>query len=314
MILSPNLKGALLMMGSMAAFTFNDACVKLVAGDLPLFQIVFLRGILTTLAISALAYTMGLRSLRIPAADRWKVVGRTVAEIASMVAFLVALVNMPLANVTSILAALPLTVTLAGALVLREPVGWRRLAAILVGFAGVLLIVKPGTEGFNAYSLVAVLAVCLVTARDLFTRQFSSEVPSMAVAVITAATVGAFGGLLMLWQGWEPVTPRAAGLVAGAALFIIGGYLFSIMVMRVGEIGFVAPFRYTALIWALLLGWFVFGDWPLPSTLVGSAIVVATGVFTLLRERQVARRKARNPASPTATAVAAAPTIGERER
>jgi S-adenosylmethionine uptake transporter len=287
MILSPNLKGALLMMGSMAAFTFNDACIKLVAEDLPLFQIVFLRGILTTVFIGALAYALGLRSLAIPRGDWGRVAGRTGAEITSMVAFLVALVNMPLANVTAILAALPLTITLAGALFLGEPVGWKRLAAIVVGFTGVLLIVKPGAEGFNAYSLVAVLAVLLVTARDLVTRRFSDRVPSLAVAVITAGSVGLFGGVLMLWQGWEPVTARQAGLVAGAAFFIIGGYLFSIMVMRVGEIGFVAPFRYTALVWALLLGWFVFGDWPRPLTLLGAAIVVATGIFTLYRERKL---------------------------
>ncbi len=287
MILSPNLKGALLMMGSMAAFTFNDACIKLVAGDLPLFQIVFLRGVLTTVFIGVLAYAFGLRSLAIPREDWGRVAGRTVAEIASMVAFLVALTHMPLANVTSILAALPLTITLAGALFLGEPVGWKRLAAILVGFSGVLLIVKPGGEGFNVYSLVAVMAVMLVTARDLFTRRFSDGVPSLAVAVITAGSVGLFGGLLMLWQGWETVSAGQSGLVAGAAVFIVGGYLFSIMVMRVGEIGFVAPFRYTALIWALLLGWFVFGDWPRPLTLIGAAIVVSTGIFTLYRERKL---------------------------
>ncbi len=285
MILSPNLKGALLMMGSMAAFTFNDTCVKLVSGELPLFQIVFLRGVLTTVAIGLLAWAFGLRSLRLPRGDLWKVAGRTAAEIGSMCAFLYALTNMPLANVTAILAALPLMVTLAGALFLGEPVGWRRFAAISVGFIGVMMIVKPGAEGFNAYSLLALLAVLLVTARDLFTRSMSAQVPSMALAVITAASVGVFGGLAMLWQGWEPVTSHSLGLVAGAAAFIVGGYLFSIMVMRVGEIGFVAPFRYTGLLWALLLGWVIFGDWPLPMTLIGAAIVVSTGIFTLYRER-----------------------------
>ncbi len=290
MILSPNLKGALLMMGSMAAFTFNDTCIKLVAADLPLFQIVFLRGILTTLFLSVLAWSLGLRSLRIPRSDLPMVIWRTTMEIASMVAFLVALVHMPLANVSAILAALPLSITLAGALFLGEPVGWRRLVAILIGFTGVLLIVRPGAEGFNVYSLVALLAVLLVTARDLFTRRLSTDVSSLAVAVITAMSVGLFGGLLMPWQGWSSVSVHSGGLVAASAVFVVGGYLFSIMVMRVGEIGFVAPFRYTALIWALLLGWLVFGDWPSWLTLTGAAIVVTTGVFTLYRERILRRR------------------------
>lgn len=288
MILTPNLRGAGFMMASMAAFTFNDTCVKLVSNQLPLMQIVFLRGILTVVMMIALARATGLRRLSIPRRDRWLVTGRTAAEVASMVAFLIALINMPLANVSAVLAALPLTVTLAGAVFLGEPVGWRRLSAILVGLVGVLLIVQPGGAGFNSYSLVALIAVALVTAREIFTRQFSPEVPSMAVAVITALSVCIFGGIATLVTGdWAPVEPRAGLLVAVAAVFIIGGYVFSIMVMRVGEIGFVAPFRYTVLVWALALGWLVFDDWPNRFTQAGALIVVATGIFTLYRERKV---------------------------
>ncbi len=288
MILTPNMRGAGFMMASMAAFTFNDVCVKLLAGTLPLMQIVFLRGILTVGMMIGLARVMGLRRLTIPRGDRWLVAGRTGAEVASMVAFLIALINMPIANVSAVMAALPLTVTLAGAVVLNEPVGWKRLSAILVGMIGVLLIVQPGGDGFNAYSLVALIAVILITAREMFTRRFSAEVPSMAVAVITALSVCAFGGIATLVTGeWAPVEPRAGALVAIAAVFIIGGYVFSIMVMRVGEIGFVAPFRYTMLIWALVLGWLVFEDWPNAFTQAGAVIVVATGVFTLYRERKV---------------------------
>ena len=288
MILTPNMRGAGFMMASMAAFTFNDVCVKLLAGTLPLMQIVFLRGILTVGMMIGLARVMGLRRLTIPRGDRWLVAGRTGAEVASMVAFLIALINMPIANVSAVMAALPLTVTLAGAVVLNETVGWKRLSAILVGMIGVLLIVQPGGDGFNAYSLVALIAVILITAREMFTRRFSAEVPSMAVAVITALSVCAFGGIATLVTGeWAPVEPRAGALVAIAAVFIIGGYVFSIMVMRVGEIGFVAPFRYTMLIWALVLGWLVFEDWPNVFTQAGAVIVVATGVFTLYRERKV---------------------------
>ena len=279
MILTLNMRGAGFMMASMAAFTFNDVCVKLLAGTLPLMQIVFLRGILTVGMMIGLARVMGLRRLTIPRGDRWLVAGRTGAEVASMVAFLIALINMPIANVSAVMA---------GAVVLNEPVGWKRLSAILVGMIGVLLIVQPGGDGFNAYSLVALIAVILITAREMFTRRFSAEVPSMAVAVITALSVCAFGGIATLVTGeWAPVEPRAGALVAIAAVFIIGGYVFSIMVMRVGEIGFVAPFRYTMLIWALVLGWLVFGDWPNAFTQAGAVIVVATGVFTLYRERRV---------------------------
>ena len=287
MTLSPNLQGAVYMMGSMAAFTFNDASVKLLAPEMPLFQIIFLRGVLTTGLIIGLAYAMGLRTLRIPSGDRWLVAGRTLAELGGMVSFLTALLHMPLANISAFLMSLPLAVSLAAAVFLGEPVGWKRLLAILVGMVGVLMIVQPGTAGFNSYSLLVLLAVALFTARDIFTRQLSDAVPSLAVAVITAGSVAIFGGLMMIPQDWAAVSPRGGMLVVLASGFIIVGYLFSIMVMRVGEVSFVAPFRYTMLIWALALGWYLFGDWPDTLTLVGAGVVVATGIFTIYRESRV---------------------------
>ncbi|MCU4655177.1 DMT family transporter [Roseibacterium sp. SDUM158016] len=297
MSLGPNLKGALLMTASMGAFTLNDAFVKLAAQDLPLFQIVFLRGLLTTTMLALLAAAFGQFTFRIPHEDRSRVAWRTLFEITAMVAFLMALVNMPIANATALLSALPLVVTVAATVFLGEPLGWRRMSAVLVGFAGVMLIVQPGTEGFNAWSLSALLAVVIITGRDLVTRRFSPGLPSMAVAVITAAAVAVFGGLLSLTEPWVMPGLREAGFIALAAVFIIGGYLFSIMVMRVGEVGFTAPFRYTSLVFALVLGLAFFGEWPNALALSGAAIVVATGIYTILRERAVAARARRSAAA-----------------
>ena len=287
---SENLTGALLMMGSMAAFTFNDAMIKSLSGTLPLFQVMFLRGMLTTLLVAIIAWRTGALARRLPRADRWPVVWRIVGEIGSAYFFISALFNMPIANISAIMQALPLAITLAAAIVFREPVGWRRMVAILAGFVGVMLIVRPGTEGFTIYSVYGLLAVGFVTLRDLATRRLSRDVPSVLVTLITSAAIMMVFGLASLPQGWAPVEARSALLIGGAAVMLIGGYLFSIMVMRTGEISFVAPFRYTSLLWALLLGWVVFGDWPHPVTLAGAAIVVASGVFTLYREAQVSRR------------------------
>lgn len=288
---SGNLAGALTMTASMAAFTLNDACVKLLAETLPLFQIVFLRGLLTTALMVAAVAALGRLSLSIPRGDRRRVALRTVFEVAAMVAFLTALLNMPIANATAILSALPLSVTVAAAVIYREPLGWRRLTAVGTGFLGVMLIVQPGTDGFNAHALFALLAVALITGRDMATRGFSPAVPSMGVAILTAAAVCLFGGVASAFGPWAPVGLREAGLLALAAVFIIGGYLFSVMVMRVGEVGFTAPFRYTSLVFALLLGLVLFGEWPNALALAGGVIVVATGVFTLWRERQLRRRR-----------------------
>lgn len=290
-----NLRGALLMMASMAAFTLNDTFMKLIAGALPLFQILTLRGVLTCILIAALMLMMGQMRFHIPRGDRRLVLARVVAEIGAAYFFLTALFNMPLANVTAILQALPLTVTLAAALFFREPVGWRRLLAIFVGFCGVMLIIRPGASDFSFFSVYALIAVGFVTLRDLVTRRLSAETPSLAVSFYSALGVTLAFGLASPVQGWAPVGARDAALIGGASLMIIGGYLFSIMVMRVGEISFVATFRYTSLVWALLLGWAVFDNWPSKLTLLGAAIVIGSGVFMLLRERQLKKRVVRRP-------------------
>lgn len=288
--MAPNLRGALFMMASMAAFTVNDAMVKLTGGAVPLFQLIFLRGVLTTLLILALAGYLGTIHFRIARRDWGLISLRSAAEIGATFFFLTALFNMPLANVTAVLQALPLTVTLTSALVFRETVGWRRMLAIIIGLLGVLLIVRPGPDGFNIYAIYALIAVACVTVRDLSTRQLAPGVPSMTVTLSAAVAITTAAGVVSISQGWVPLTAGQGGLIFGASLFILGGYLFSVMVMRVGDVSFVAPFRYTGLIWALILGWLLFGQWPDPVTLAGAAIVVATGLFTLYRERALLRR------------------------
>ncbi|MBN2906444.1 MAG: DMT family transporter [Rhodobacteraceae bacterium] len=287
--LSDNMRGAALMMGSMAAFTFNDACMKAVSASLPFFQALFLRGLGTIAMLAVLAGVMGALRLRLPRRDWGLIVLRTLAEIGAAYFFITALFNAPLANVTAIMQAIPLSVTLAGAVFLGEVVGWRRWLAILVGFGGVLLIVRPGTAGFNLFSVYALIAVAFVTLRDLATRRLSRNVPSMTVAISAAVGVTLFAGAGAAMQAWVPIGAWAGAQLAAAALFVIGGYLFSVMAMRVGEIGIVSPFRYTALIWALGLGAVVFGEWPSGLTLAGAGIVVATGIFTFHRERRLAR-------------------------
>lgn len=294
-----NTRGALLMVASMAFFTFNDACLKAVSGEVPLMQALFLRGLAVSALLAALAWSRGGLGLARLRPDARGLAIRTIAEIAAAFFFLTALFNMPLANVSAVLQAAPLAVTLAAVLVLREPVGWRRLLAIVVGFGGVMLIVRPGTEGFTVYSLYALLAVASVTVRDLATRRMSRDLPSISVALVTAVGVTVFAGAASLAEPWAALSGGAALRIGGAALFVFVAYITSVATMRVGEVGFVAPFRYTSLLVALVLGLAVFGEWPEPLTLLGSAIVVATGLFTLLRERALARARGRRGMAAT---------------
>lgn len=288
--MSPNMRAALLMMASMAGFTLNDTCIKLAGADLPLFQLIALRGVLASAMIGLLAWRLNALKFRIPRGDWALVAVRSGAEIAATYFFLTALMYLPLANLTAVMQALPLTVTLGAALLFGERVGWHRALAIAAGFAGMLLIVRPGPEGFSLYAVYALAAVAAVTLRDLVTRRMSSEVPSMTVTLVASVTVMLFGFAASAGSPWQPLTWTLTGVLIASALFIFAGYLFSVLVMRVGEISFTAPFRYTGLIWALALGWLVWGDWPDALTLLGAAIVVASGLYALYREGRKTRR------------------------
>ncbi|MBV0913159.1 DMT family transporter [Anianabacter salinae] len=287
--LTDNTRGAGLMMASMAAFTINDTFMKTLAGEVPLFQALLIRGIVASLMLLTLARIVGGMRLDLPRRDWGLIALRTVMEIAAAYFFITALFNMPLANVTAILQVLPLVVTLSGALFLREPVGWRRMTAIVIGFIGVLMIVRPGAEGFTVFSVYALISVACVTVRDLATRRLSRDVPSFTVALSASVGVTIFAACASLVTDWQPMSVLDAAHIGGAAVFLIGGYMFSVMAMRVGEVAIVAPFRYTSILWALLLGFVVFGEWPAWPTLVGAAIVVATGVYTFYRERAMTR-------------------------
>jgi len=287
--MNPNTRGALFMIGSMTAFTVNDALMKSLSGTVPLSQAVFVRGCLTTVLMLGLAIALGHLKRSVTRRDRLLIALRTAAEIATAYFFLTALFNMPLANATAILQALPLTVTLAGAVFLGQPVGWRRWAAIAIGFAGVMLIVRPGMEGFTVYSLYVLVAVVLVTARDILSRQISSDVPSLMIAFNNALWVTVAFGVASLGTQWEPITPATLWPVAAASLTIVVAYFCAVAAMRHGDIAVVAPFRYTSLIVAILLGITVFGEWPDAMTMLGAVLVVATGLFTLWREYRLAQ-------------------------
>lgn len=298
MALSDNTRGILFMCGSMLAFTLNDTLVKAVTHDgMPLFQAITLRGLVASVGLLVLALQQTGRLDLWPAGrDRRFLLLRTVGEIGATLLFLLALVHMPLANLSAIMQSLPLAVTLSAAVLLGVPIGWRRLVAILVGFVGVMIIIRPGAHDFDIWSVLGLGSVGFVVLRDLTTRQFSRGLPSTTGAVWASVAVFIMGLVGLIWQGWQPVTVKAAIELIGSASCLIAGYLCAIKVMRVGDISVVAPFRYTSLLWAILLGWLLFGTLPDRWTLLGGAIVVASGIYMLWRERMRRIETLANPA------------------
>lgn len=294
MPLSENLRGILLMCASMAAFTINDTFMKSVTEGLPLYQTTGLRGLIAVAGLGLLVIATRAYRYRPSRQDGWLILLRSLSDVAATILFLEALLHMPLANLSAILQVLPLAITFGAALVYGDRIGWRRMTAILVGLIGVLIIIRPGTEGFDRWALLGIASVLCVVVRDLSVRPLHGHVPSALVALGAAVAVTAMGWIGAGIQGVQPVSGGQAAQVLGAGLFLIVGYLSSVMAMRHGDIGLVAPFRYTSLLWALVLGLVVFGDFPDGWTMIGAAIVVAAGIFTLLRERALRRQTERS--------------------
>jgi drug/metabolite transporter (DMT)-like permease len=276
---------------SMAGFTINDAVTKAVVDEMNIGQLVLVRGLFAAMLMGLFAWQQGaLRSLRDLAHP--VIAFRTFCEAAATLCFITALSRLPLATVSAILQALPLVVTMGAALFFSEPVGWRRWAAIFVGLIGVLVILRPGFEGFNAFTLLVLGAVAFSAARDLVTRLVPQRIPSAAVSLATAITVSIMGAaLVMPLGGWTPMTTNSVGLLFLAAILLLFGYQFIIMAMRAGEISAIAPFRYTALLWAIGLGIVMFGEFPDLVTVAGAVIVVGSGLYTIYREQVRSRQR-----------------------
>jgi len=226
---------------------------------------------------------------------------RNLGELIGTIGFVTAIALTPLSSASAILQATPLAVTLGAALFLREQVGWRRWSAILVGFAGVLMVIRPGLSGFEPASLFAVQAVFGLAMRDLATRAVPHTVTSMQLSSYGFATIVPAGALL-LWLSGGAVSPDAANWrdIALALLLGVAAYYAIVAAMRVGEVSFVTPFRYTRLIFALVIAVLIFDEQPDTLTLLGAAVIIASGLYTLLRERRLrrqAQRQARTKAA-----------------
>ncbi|MEV8467071.1 DMT family transporter [Fluviibacterium sp. DFM31] len=294
-VASRNLRGAFLMTLSMAAFVGNDACMRAMAGTLPVAQILVLRSGVTALILLALAIQGGLlvQLLRLERRGWALVALRSLAEIWTAFSVLISLQHLSLSTFTAIIQAGPLSVALAGAVFLKEPMGWRRLVAILIGFGGVMIIIRPGTEVFDIWSLAGLSAVAGFTLRDLTARRVPAHFSPILTALCGAIAVLLAAAVISPAVTWQmPTPPLWAGIVA-AAMFSAAAYVLAVRCMQVGEIAFVTPFRYTGLLWALLLGVLFLGERPDLLTMVGAAIVLATGGFTLYREHQARRRSRR---------------------
>ncbi len=282
-----NPRGAALMTLAMLGFAIEDMFIKLLAGALPTWQIIGLLGLGGGLIFAGLTLMRG-QPLFVRAYLSGPILLRSLGELTGTIGFVSAIVLTSISSASAILQATPLVVTLGAALFLGEPVGWRRWSAILVGFVGVMLIIRPGMEAFDPLSLFAVLGVVGLALRDLATRRVDAAISSFQVSFLAFLTLLPTAWLMSVFSPQDMVTPDLLqwGLVAGAILLGVLAYYAIVAAMRVGDVSFVTPFRYSRLIFALIVGVTVFGESPDLPMLIGSAIIVASGVYTVWRERK----------------------------
>jgi len=281
-----NTRGSLLMVASMAAFALEDMFIKAAASTLPVGQVLILFGVGGTLIFMGLTHRRNERILH-PAIISRQIIIRAVCEVIGRLCFTLAIVLTPLSSASAILQATPLVVAMGAVVFFGEKVGWRRWLAIALGFIGVLFIIRPGLEGFEQASLFAVIGTLGFAGRDLATRA--------APPILSNVQLGVYGffmliptGLTMLIYtgGLEWPTLLGWGQLGGAVLIGVLAYYSLTAAMRTGEISVVTPFRYTRLVFALILGVIVFSERPDAMTLLGAAIIVLSGLYTVFRSRK----------------------------
>ncbi|WP_332824379.1 DMT family transporter [Ramlibacter sp.] len=283
-----NSRGVLAMSAGMASFVANDALVKHVSEALPSGQLIFLRGLFATVLLLAVLGAMGL--LRdIPRLWERRVLLRAFLDACATLTYLTSLFHLPIGNATAINMATPLFITLFAVIAFKEQVGGARWLAIVTGFTGVLLVVQPSGAAFNAYALLCLGGTLLHAGRDLMTRTIDRGIPSLAITFSTALAVTLLSGLWSLQQEWRPASWQSLGLLAAASVFLSIGYFMLTIAMRAGEMSVVAPFRYVGLLFALLLGFVVWGDVPNAVAWAGIALLVGAGLYVLHSERSRAR-------------------------
>lgn len=281
---SENLIGITAIFGSMAAFVANDTCVKLIGESVPLGELITLRNAIATLYLLMFAVIFG--GMTLPANPPRKLMAwRVLADLLATLLFLSGLIALPIADATALSQFMPLAMTAAAAIFLKEHVGWRRWLAALVGLMGVLLIVRPGTTAFSPAALLILAAVGFMVVRDLATRRIGQAVPTLTLAAMSTAA-GISAGLFFLpYETWVWPDTRAMLLLMLSGALLVIAYALIIIAMRHGDIAIVSPFRYAVIPPALLSGWMIWGEFPDNVQLLGIAVLTSAGIYTFHRER-----------------------------
>lgn len=291
-----NRRGIISLLSAMAAFSVNDALTKVVVATYPVGEVMFFRGLITIAIMIVALVALGQIDRVIPAIS-WPVTLRSIFDAFASVTFISALGHMGLAELSALVLASPLIITMLAVWIFKEPVGWRRWGAIIVGLMGTLFVVKPEPSNLNMWALLGVAAAVGAASRDLATLRVDRSIPTLAVSIFSCIALTIAGLALGLNERWVAFDAKALGIIAAAAfLYSVATYLL-VLAFRAVEVSVVSPFRYGLLLWAGIAGYVVFGEIPDNWSLAGAALIVGSGVYTLHREAVRRRYLSAKPTS-----------------
>lgn len=279
-----NALGALYMTIGSLGYVVNDAFIRRITENGPgVYQVLLFRS-LGLAAVFALAGLVRNEPLRRQHVSR-PVLARVGAEMVASSLFFAAVIRLEFANAQAILQVVPFAVMLTAALVLKERVSRAQYTAILLGFVGVIIVVRPATSGFSGWSLVVLLSAAFMVVREFATRRVDRSIPVFSVALLTALGMAAVTGLLSLTESWREFSGESVLFLTAAIGSLTLGYFFTIETIRVGDLSVSAPFRYSILVGAVIAGYIMFDEVPDALTIIGSTIIVATGIYAIHLER-----------------------------
>jgi drug/metabolite transporter (DMT)-like permease len=277
-----DLSGIAAMLCATASFVIGDTFMKIVAEQIPPFQVLFLRGIVASLACAAFLVVHGEGSA-MSGVGNGRALLRAAAETLAVLCYIVALTRLPIADVIAIIQTAPLIMILGAALLFRERIGFERVVVVLFGFAGALMVAQPGASGASAAALLAFASAILNAVRDLIGRGVPTRIPLTVVVFTTNFVVMVVAGVMSLSvETWTPPTSRHLVFLAAAGICVTLAHAGLLAAYRLGRTILIAPFFYSFLLWAVLSGFFVWGELPNALALGGIALISVSGVANAL--------------------------------
>jgi len=290
--LSGNVRGAIwILMGAML-FSAVAALIKMIGLRLPVSEILLVRQVVMLMATLPMIFRHFPDALITK--KPWHHAARICCALVAMFAGFTAVVHLPLADVTALGFAKSFFITIFAIVFLKEIVGIRRWSAIIIGFAGVLIMLNPGAGEFNIYGVLAIVGAAAAGLVMILIRYLSRFDPPMTILTYQTIFVGLLAAPVALYQ-WVWPTPREALILLAIGLVSLLGQMCNIRAFAAGEATAIAALDYTRLLWAAIIGFFVFAETPSAPTLTGAAIIIGASIYTVWREAKRGQQLARSP-------------------